>query len=122
MTTNEKGSLEKNEGAIKNDLPGSGRSAPFITPHRTKSDRLGYEDILLSRRTLDSVKIAKVTVENYYNNLATQYQDRQNRYVCCFDVQILPLLKFIFLFQLFKIRPQMPFYVFEAGIWSMYLK
>lgn len=34
----------------------------------------------VSTHTLDKVKVAKVTLENYYDNLIIQYKDRQKRY------------------------------------------
>ncbi|VDQ00554.1 unnamed protein product [Trichobilharzia regenti] len=34
----------------------------------------------VSSHTLDKVKVAKVTLEYYYDNLIVQYRERQNRY------------------------------------------
>nr|VZI53113.1 unnamed protein product [Spirometra erinaceieuropaei] len=56
---------------------------PRSFPDKQSSNRSSnptLSDIPVSSRTMDKVKIAKVTLENYYANLAAQFQDRQNRY------------------------------------------
>ncbi|VUZ41893.1 unnamed protein product, partial [Hymenolepis diminuta] len=79
MTSSETGSIGKDNG----------RSASTsILPHGVLSPAVSNQlppshpgrEIAISSRTLDSVKIAKVTLENFYNNLATQSQERQKRY------------------------------------------
>lgn len=79
MTSSETGSIGKDNG----------RSASTsILPHGVLSPSVSNQlppshpgrEIAISSRTLDSVKIAKVTLENFYNNLATQSQERQKRY------------------------------------------
>uniref|UniRef100_A0A5K3EXS6 non-specific serine/threonine protein kinase n=1 Tax=Mesocestoides corti TaxID=53468 RepID=A0A5K3EXS6_MESCO len=75
MTSSESGSVGKDSSraASTSFLPNSSSHMQPLPSH-------GGREFAVSSRTLDSVKIAKVTLENFYNNLATQFQDRQNRY------------------------------------------
>ncbi|KAM3183980.1 Serine/threonine-protein kinase 38-like [Hymenolepis weldensis] len=79
MTSSETGSIGKDNGrsASTSILP-HGVLPPSVS-NQLPPSHPGRE-ITISSRTLDSVKIAKVTLENFYNNLATQSQERQKRY------------------------------------------
>lgn len=83
MTSSESGSIVKDNGrsASTSILPHGALaiSNPTIS-NQLPPSHSGGREFAISSRTLDSVKIAKVTLENFYNNLATQSQDRQNRY------------------------------------------
>jgi hypothetical protein len=39
------------------------------------------EPMQVSSHTVDKVAKAKLTLENYYSNLVTQHEERENRYV-----------------------------------------
>nr|CDS16541.1 NDR protein kinase [Echinococcus granulosus] len=78
MTSSESGSVVKDGRSASTSFLSLGSSSTSVS-NQLPPSHPGRE-IAISSRTLDSVKIAKVTLENFYNNLATQSQDRQNRY------------------------------------------
>ncbi len=82
MTSSESGSIGKNPNSSTANNGGRTTAilpSPSNSNNHPSTGRPNHGEFAVSTRTLDSVKIAKVTLENYYNNLVTQWQDRQNR-------------------------------------------
>ncbi|KAF8560990.1 hypothetical protein P879_06403 [Paragonimus westermani] len=77
MTTHDQANNNRDEAPNRQQQQNSSSSGENPTTHSSTS---AGTTLNVSSHTLDKVKVAKVTLENYYDNLIVQYRERQNRY------------------------------------------